>query len=167
VFSYISEHGGGTLAVSSQSTAASAIIEGHTNVAGIGGFSGRESDVSLSWLAQQVRTGKIRWVLDEGSGAGGFGGGGGLVSARLAAAGLGRGGLAGGAGGFGRGSRGGPPRETRIGSKTAMAAVAKACVAVTLPTSATTTGSRSRGAASASTGTLYDCEGRASELAAA
>ncbi|HTD07628.1 MAG TPA: glycosyltransferase family 39 protein [Solirubrobacteraceae bacterium] len=70
--SYISVHGGGTLAVSSQSTAASAIIAGHTNVAGIGGFSGRESDPSVSWLAQEVREGKIRWVLAEQSG--GFGG---------------------------------------------------------------------------------------------
>ena len=38
-------------------------------MAGIGGFSGRESDVSVSWLAQEVRAGKIRWVLDEQSGA--------------------------------------------------------------------------------------------------
>ena len=39
-------------------------------MAGIGGFSGRESDVSVSWLAQEVRAGKIRWVLDEQQGAG-------------------------------------------------------------------------------------------------
>ena len=70
--SYIAKHGGGTLAVSSQSSAASAIIAGDTNVAGIGGFSGRESDPSVSWLAQEVREGKIRWVLDEQS-SGGFG----------------------------------------------------------------------------------------------
>jgi 4-amino-4-deoxy-L-arabinose transferase-like glycosyltransferase len=70
--SYISAHGGGTLAVSSQSTAASVIIEGETDVAGIGGFSGRESDPSVSWLAQEVREGKIRWVLAEQSA--GFGG---------------------------------------------------------------------------------------------
>ena len=67
-------HGGGTIAVSSQSSAASAILEGSTNVAGIGGFSGRESDVSARWLAQEVRAGKIRWVLGEQSAAGGFGG---------------------------------------------------------------------------------------------
>jgi hypothetical protein len=42
-------------------------------VAGIGGFSGRESDVSISWLAQEVRDGKIRWVLAEQGGASGGG----------------------------------------------------------------------------------------------
>ncbi len=67
VVSYIGSHGGGTLAVSSQSSAASAIVSGETEVVGIGGFSGRESDVSVSWLAQEVSTGKIRWVLDDGS----------------------------------------------------------------------------------------------------
>ncbi len=71
--SYVKQHGGGTIAVSSQSSAASAILADDASVAGIGGFSGRESDVSLSWLSQEVRTGKIRWVVDEGSSA--FGGG--------------------------------------------------------------------------------------------
>lgn len=71
--SYVKAHGGGTIAVSSQSTAASAIIEQDADVAGIGGFSGRESDVSVAWLAQEVAKGKIRWVLDE-TGAGAFGG---------------------------------------------------------------------------------------------
>jgi len=70
---YVKAHGGGTIAVASQSSAASAILAGDANVAGIGGFSGRESDVTVSWLAQEVRAGKIRWVIDEGSGA--FGGG--------------------------------------------------------------------------------------------
>ncbi len=72
VVSYIDSHGGGTLAVSSQSDAASAIISGYTNVAGIGGFSGRESDVTANWLSQEVAAGKIRWVLD-GETQGGFG----------------------------------------------------------------------------------------------
>jgi 4-amino-4-deoxy-L-arabinose transferase-like glycosyltransferase len=136
--SYISAHGGGTLAVSSQSTAASAIIAGHTNVAGIGGFSGRESDPSVSWLAQEVREGKIRWVLAEQSG--GFGGN--------------------------------TPGETRVGSKPAMAAVARVCQVVTLSTgtsastgtfglASTTSTLRAAGA-----GTLYDCQGDAAALAA-
>ncbi len=118
VLSYISKHGGGTLAVSSQSTAASAIIHGDANVAGIGGFSGRESDPSVSWLAQEVREGKIRWVLDEASGgaAGGFGGPGGT-------------------------------RETRVGSKPAMAAVAKACAKVTLSTTGSSGSSTASAAA--------------------
>jgi 4-amino-4-deoxy-L-arabinose transferase-like glycosyltransferase len=71
---YVKAHGGGTIAVASQSGAASAIIEGNTNVAGIGGFSGRESDVSVSWLAQEISTGKIRWVVGEQAAAGGFAG---------------------------------------------------------------------------------------------
>ena len=63
-------HGGGTLAVASQSSASSAIVAQHANVAGIGGFSGRESSVGVSWLAQRVRSGAIRWVLAEQVGAG-------------------------------------------------------------------------------------------------
>jgi hypothetical protein len=70
VESYIRSHGGGGVAVSSQSTAASAIVGGDTNVVGIGGFSGRESEVTTAWLAQQVREGHIRWVLAD---SGGFG----------------------------------------------------------------------------------------------
>jgi hypothetical protein len=69
VLSYVRQHGGGTLALASQSSAASAIIARNADVAGIGGFSGRESNVSVSWLAQQVRTGKIRWVFSEQAGA--------------------------------------------------------------------------------------------------
>jgi hypothetical protein len=74
VVSYVKQHGGGTIAVASQSSAASAIIKGDVQVAGIGGFSGRESDVSVSWLAQEVRSGAIRWVLVSQTG-GGFGAG--------------------------------------------------------------------------------------------
>ncbi len=70
---YVKTHGGGTIAVSSQSTAASAIISGDAKVAGIGGFSGRESDVSTAWLAQEVSSGSIRWVLAEQTGGSGFG----------------------------------------------------------------------------------------------
>jgi 4-amino-4-deoxy-L-arabinose transferase-like glycosyltransferase len=134
ILSYVKQHGGGTIAVASQSNAASAILDQGANVAGIGGFSGRESDVSVSWLAQEVRTSKIRWVLDEQSSSGA-----------------------------------GPslPGDTRVGAKPAMAAVAKACEAVTLPSS--TTGSSSSGTSktASSTATLYDCQGRAAELASA
>lgn len=69
---YAKAHGGGTVAVSSQSSAASAIIASDADVAGIGGFSGRESDVTTSWLAHEVRSGAIRWVLVEQSGFGGL-----------------------------------------------------------------------------------------------
>jgi 4-amino-4-deoxy-L-arabinose transferase-like glycosyltransferase len=126
VVSYVKVHGGGTIAVSSQSSAASAIIGQGASVAGIGGFSGRESEVSVAWLAQEVSSGRIRWVLSDGPGAGG---------PRL---------------------RG----DTRTGAKTAFAAVARACKAVSLPSSA---GGSSAGTSSA---TLYDCLGRAAALSA-
>jgi len=56
-------HGGGTVAVESQSTAASAILAGHTNVAGIGGFSGLESSVTASWIRQEVKDGRLKYIL--------------------------------------------------------------------------------------------------------
>ena len=132
MLAYVKQHGGGTIAVASQSNAASSIVAGNTNVAGIGGFSGRESDVSASWLAQEVRSGKIRWVLYEQS-----------------------------SGGPGGGVRG----DTRTGAKTAMAAVARACEAVTLSSSAA--GASSAGNGSGAAGTLYDCAGRATALESA
>jgi 4-amino-4-deoxy-L-arabinose transferase-like glycosyltransferase len=109
---YAKQHGGGTVAVSSQSSAASAIIASGAKVAGIGGFSGRESDVTTSWLAHEVSSGAIRWVLVEQSGLGGT---------------------------VGRGAQG-LPGDTRAGSKAAMGAAAKACTRVALPTSASATG---------------------------
>ncbi len=42
---YAKSHGGGTVAVASQSSAATEIVDDGAEVAGIGGFSGRESDV--------------------------------------------------------------------------------------------------------------------------
>jgi 4-amino-4-deoxy-L-arabinose transferase-like glycosyltransferase len=75
--SYVRQHGGGTIAVSSQSGASAAIIQSGADVAGIGGFSGRESEVNATWLADMVRSGRIRWVLASGSG--GFGGNDGRV----------------------------------------------------------------------------------------
>ena len=70
---YIKANGGGTLAVSSQSTASAAITASNADIVGIGGFSGRESEVSVSWLADQVAQGKIRWVLADSTGGGGLG----------------------------------------------------------------------------------------------
>ena len=69
---YIKANGGGTLAVSSQSTAAAAITASDADIVGIGGFSGRESEVSVAWLADQVAQGNIRWVLADDSGGGGL-----------------------------------------------------------------------------------------------
>ena len=40
------------------------------DVAAIGGFSGRESQVSAGWLADAVERGQIRWVVTGGGGGG-------------------------------------------------------------------------------------------------
>ena len=152
--SYANEHGGGTIAVASQSGAASAIIQQNANVAGIGGFSGRESEVSVSWLADEVAAGKIRWVLDEQSASG-------TTSASTPSLGAGFGGAPGASfgRGFGGGLGGGLPGDSRTGATTAIAAAAKACVKVSAASGASS-------ATTAGSGTLYDCRGRASELRA-
>jgi hypothetical protein len=76
---YAKTHGGGAIGVESQSSASTAILASDANVAGLGGFSGRESTVSAQWLAMEVRTGRLRWILADGQGGlgGGFGGPGG------------------------------------------------------------------------------------------
>jgi 4-amino-4-deoxy-L-arabinose transferase-like glycosyltransferase len=120
VVSYVEAHGGGTIAVSSQGSAATAIIDEHANVAGIGGFSGRESDPSVSWFAHEVRSGHIRWVLDDGS--------------------------------FGFSA----PADGRAGATAVLNAAAKVC----------TPADTSSAASSELGGTLYECAGKASALAA-
>ena len=67
---YVKQHGGGTLAVSSQSGAAGQLISSGADVAALGGFSGQESQVSIDWLANAVEQGRIRWVLTDSSGGG-------------------------------------------------------------------------------------------------
>jgi 4-amino-4-deoxy-L-arabinose transferase-like glycosyltransferase len=64
--SYAKAHGGGTIGVESQSTAAEAILTSDANVAGLGGFSGRESTVTPQWLAMEVKQGRLRWILAQG-----------------------------------------------------------------------------------------------------
>ena len=64
---YAAANGGGTIAVSSQSGAAGSLIASGADIAAIGGFSGRESQVSLDWLADAVEDGRIRYVLAEGA----------------------------------------------------------------------------------------------------
>jgi hypothetical protein len=59
-------NGGGAIAVASQSGAASSLITSGANVVAIGGFSGRESQVSTDWLADAIEAGKIRYVLTTG-----------------------------------------------------------------------------------------------------
>ncbi len=64
---YAQANGGGTIAVSSQSGAAGSLITSGADVAAIGGFSGRESQVSTDWLADAVEDGRIRYVLTSGA----------------------------------------------------------------------------------------------------
>ena len=70
---YAKAHGGGTIGVSSQSSAADAILSSDGDVAGLGGFSGRESSVSVKWLASEVAAGRLRWIIvDSTQGGGGL-----------------------------------------------------------------------------------------------
>jgi 4-amino-4-deoxy-L-arabinose transferase-like glycosyltransferase len=78
ILEYTEAHGGGTIALDSQSGASSGIIEEGAEVAGIGGFSGKESSVSVAWLEERIESGAIAWIYTSGLGGstgGGFGGG--------------------------------------------------------------------------------------------
>ena len=72
VLEYTESHGGGTVAVESQSQAAPSIIESGAEVAGIGGFSGKETSVSVQWLEERIENGDIRWILSGGGMSGGL-----------------------------------------------------------------------------------------------
>ena len=141
VLAYVKAHGGGTIAVSSQSSAATAIISSGAKVAGIGGFSGRESSVSVAWLAQRVRSGSIRWVLGE------------QTQSR------------------GRSLPGDTRAGSKAAMAAVAKACRKVTLpASTSSTSATSASSASTGAGattSSSAATLYDCQGRAGALAGA
>jgi 4-amino-4-deoxy-L-arabinose transferase-like glycosyltransferase len=69
ILEYTEAHGGGTIAVDSQSGASSSIIEEGAEVAGIGGFSGKESSVSTSWLEGRIDSGAITWIYTSGLGS--------------------------------------------------------------------------------------------------
>ncbi|HST56776.1 MAG TPA: glycosyltransferase family 39 protein, partial [Solirubrobacteraceae bacterium] len=160
IASYVRQHGGGTLAVSSQSSAAAAIISKQANVAGIGGFSGRESQVSIAWLAQEVSSGHIRWVLADQSGAGGMSLPGdtrtGATTAMAAVAKV--------------------CRQVTLPASTSTSGSTSTTAGSTFTSgsgsTSTTTGSRSTsgsavatsGANSGSTSTLYDCQGLGDRL---
>jgi hypothetical protein len=81
---YAEANGGGTIAVASQSGAAGSLITSGADVAALGGFSGRESQVSVEWLADAVEDGRIRWVLT--SAAGGMGNDGRIGASEVMAA---------------------------------------------------------------------------------
>jgi 4-amino-4-deoxy-L-arabinose transferase-like glycosyltransferase len=65
---YAKANGGGTVVVSGQMGAANAILQSGAKIAGVGGFSGRESEVTISWFADRVASGKIRWVVTSSGG---------------------------------------------------------------------------------------------------
>ncbi len=130
ILEYTEAHGGGTIAIDSQSGAASAIIEEGAEVAGIGGFSGKESSVSASWLEERIESGQIRWIYTSGLGTitgGGFGG---------------------------------PGGDTRTGSESAIDTVVKSCTQISSSAySSTSEATESTGAGSTGSGTLYECGG--------
>jgi 4-amino-4-deoxy-L-arabinose transferase-like glycosyltransferase len=138
ILEYTEAHGGGTIAVDSQSGASSAIIEGGAEVAGIGGFSGKESSVSAAWLEERIESGAIAWIYT--SGLGGMTGGPGVSAAT-------------GESGGGQSAPGGGTGDTRTGSESAIDTVVKQCTAVSA--SAYEAGSES----GSSSGTLYRCGG--------
>ena len=69
---YAKAHGGGTIGVESQSSAAAVILSSNAEVAGLGGFSGKESSVTAQWLAMEVRDGRLRWVIPDNTSGGGL-----------------------------------------------------------------------------------------------
>jgi 4-amino-4-deoxy-L-arabinose transferase-like glycosyltransferase len=142
VLSYVKQHGDGTIAVSSQTSASSAIIASGARVAGIGGFSGRESSVTTAWLAQRVRSGAIRWVLGEQTGTQSFRGLPGDTRA---------------------GSKAAITAVAKACKKVTLSTGAGSASAGTA-TAGTTSGGTGSTAGNAST-LLYDCRGRADALA--
>ena len=69
-------------------------------MAGIGGFSGKESSVSATWLEERIESGAISWIYVGGSGGGMTGG------------------------------PGGEAGDTRTGSESAIDTVVKSCTKV-------------------------------------
>jgi 4-amino-4-deoxy-L-arabinose transferase-like glycosyltransferase len=145
VLAYVKQHSGGTIAVSSESSAATAIIASDARVAGIGGFSGRESDVSAAWLAQKVRSGSIRWVLGEQTQRSGPG----LPGDTRA------------------GSKAAMAAVAKACRKVTLSSSTSTSMGTTGTAGAATTGTGTSTAASSSAARLYDCQGRADALAAA
>jgi 4-amino-4-deoxy-L-arabinose transferase-like glycosyltransferase len=165
ILEYTEAHGGGTIAVDSQSGASTSIIEEGAEVAGIGGFSGKESSVSVVWLEERIESGAIAWIYTSGLGGvtpggpsvgleGGIGGaapGGESAVGGERGAGPFRNGAAPSGGAFGGGSTG----DTRTGSESAIDTVVKSCTKV----ESSEYGSTSESAiATGGSGTLYKCD---------
>ena len=134
ILAYTEAEGGGTIAVDSQSGASASIIESGAEVAGIGGFSGKESSVSVEWLEERIANGDITWIYTSGLGGSGFGG-----------------------------MSGGPGGDTRTGSESAIDTVVEKCTAVSASAYSSTGESETAESAGGSNGTatssgsLYRC----------
>jgi 4-amino-4-deoxy-L-arabinose transferase-like glycosyltransferase len=152
ILDYTEAHGGGTIAVDSQSGASASIIEGGAEVAGIGGFSGKESSVSAEWLEERIADGDIRWIYTSGLG-------GAMGGEPSGAAGAGSEGGQSGGEGASMGSLGGDPRT---GSESAIDTVVESCTAISASaygSSSESETSESAGTTAAGSGTLYRCGG--------
>lgn len=101
ILTYTEAHGGGAIAVDSQSGASASIIESGAEVAGIGGFSGKESSVSAAWLEGRIAGGDISWIYTSGLSGGMIGGPGGAIGG-----------------------------DTRTGSESAIDTVVESCTAI-------------------------------------
>jgi len=148
ILAYTEAHGGGTIAVDSQSGASASIIEEGAEVAGIGGFSGKESTVSAEWLEERIADGDVSWIYTSGLGSG-MGGG------TTGATATGSEGAAAGGGG-----------DTRTGSESAIDSVVESCTAISSSAYSSSSEAEESTAESASgaggetsSGTLYKCGG--------
>jgi 4-amino-4-deoxy-L-arabinose transferase-like glycosyltransferase len=141
ILEYTEAHGGGTIAVDSQSGASAAIIEEGAEVAGIGGFSGKESSVSASWLEGRIDSGAITWIYTSGLGSSTSGGSSGSSTAGRPT------GL----------SAGGPGGDSRTGSESAIDTVVEQCTAIS--SSAYSSSSESTNGASESTASTSESAG--------
>jgi hypothetical protein len=63
--------------------ASGSILGTDAKVAALGGFSGRESEVSVRWFQDAVRQGRVRWVVTDQGGFGGPGRDGRVGSSKL------------------------------------------------------------------------------------
>jgi 4-amino-4-deoxy-L-arabinose transferase-like glycosyltransferase len=63
VLHYVRRHGGGALGIQSQLMAEPAIVATGAHIAGLGGFTGTQSNPTVAWFASAVHSGRIRWVL--------------------------------------------------------------------------------------------------------
>ena len=109
-------------------------------MAGIGGFSGKESSVSVAWLEERIASGAIAWIYTSGLGGSGTDGGGGAPPAANRPS---------------EGAPGGRGGDSRTGSESAIDTVVKSCTEV--ETSEYDRSTSESAIATGGSGTLYKC----------